>query len=598
MAVVNGSIFLIYRMAPKKLSGAQNQKRKKNIELENKLLATQWKKWINKSNQRNSSSNSTINCNENNSNEVIEEIVCNELLENSDESISENKILKKTEILDACNVEIEKNIKNQSQVTEEIFEIDFNDPSSWPPITDKIRTLLINHGPETGKNSDFYFSENVTNNRRFTINWFTKILPNGEKVERSWLLYSDKTKCVYCFPCMLFANKTMTSPPIIDPQQGFNNWKKLNPKIPDHENSNEHRTNMFKWADFKSNLNKNNTIDCALQLEINNEKEKWKHILKVVIDCVRFCCVNNLALRGSNCDIGKPGCGIFLNLIGLISKYDSVLSSHLKHKGQITYLSNKIQNEFINLLGSKVRNEIIQRIKNSKYFSIIFDSTPDVSREDQLCEIIRYVREVNNEFVIEESFVDFIYTNEKTGLGIASDVLQKLEKDGLSFKNCRGQGYDNGANMAGKYQGVQARLKEINEHAQFVPCAAHSLNLIGVHAASVSVKMISFFGIVQNIFNYFSGSTSRWEVLMRCLKITLKTHSDTRWASKYNAVHSLYCQFGGVIKALRDISTNPIFGDGVANAESILKQFDLEFVYFLVMWDKILNQTVSIYFLH
>lgn len=122
----------------------------------------------------------------------------------------------------------------------------------------------------------------------------------------------------------------MTSPPIIDPQQGFNNWKKLNPKIPDHENSYEHRTNMFKWADFKSNLNKNNTIDCALQLEINNEKEKWKHILKVVIDCVRFCCVNNLALRGSNCDIGKPGCGIFLNLIGLISKYDSVLSSHLK----------------------------------------------------------------------------------------------------------------------------------------------------------------------------------------------------------------------------------------------------------------------------
>lgn len=95
------------------------------------------------------------------------------------------------------------------------------------------------------------------------------------------------------------------------------------------------------------------------------------------------------------------------------------------------------------------------------------------------------------------------------------------------------------------------------------PCAAHSLNLIAVHAASVSVKMISFFGIVQNIFNYFAGSTSRWEVLMRCLKITFKTHNDTRWASKYDAVHSLYCQFGGVIKALRDISTNPIFGDGL-----------------------------------
>lgn len=31
----------------------------------------------------------------------------------------------------------------------------------------------------------------------------------------------------------------------------------------------------IKWADFKSNLNKNNTIECALQLEINNEKQ-WR----------------------------------------------------------------------------------------------------------------------------------------------------------------------------------------------------------------------------------------------------------------------------------------------------------------------------------
>jgi hypothetical protein len=174
-------------------------------------------------------------------------------------------------------------------------------------------------------------------------------------------------------------------------------------------------------------------------------------------------------LRGSNNEIGKPGCGIFLNLISLISNYDSVLSSHLKYHGQTTYLSNKIQNEFINLLGSKVRKEIICIIKKAKYFSIIFDSIPDISHNDQLCQIIRYVTEVNNEIVIEESFIDFIKTNEKTGLGIATDILQKLEVDGLNFKNCCGQGYDNGANMAGKYQGVQARLQEINERAQFVP---------------------------------------------------------------------------------------------------------------------------------
>jgi len=51
--------------------------------------------------------------------------------------------------------------------------------------------------------------------------------------------------------------------------------------------------------------------------------ETYLNILKVVIDCVRFCCVNNLALRVSNNGIWKPGCGIFLNLISLISNYGS-----------------------------------------------------------------------------------------------------------------------------------------------------------------------------------------------------------------------------------------------------------------------------------
>jgi len=42
---------------------------------------------------------------------------------------------------------------------------------------------------------------------------------------------------------------------------------------------------------------------------------------------------------------------------------------------------------------------------------------------------------INNELVIEESFIDFIKINENTGLRIATDILQKLEVDGLNFKN-------------------------------------------------------------------------------------------------------------------------------------------------------------------
>lgn len=54
--------------------------------------------------------------------------------------------------------------------------------------------------------------------------------------------------------------------------------------------------------------------------------------------------------------------------------------------------------------------------------------------------------------------------------------------------------------MAGKYSGVKTRLKQMNNLARFVSCAAHSLNLGGVYAAGSSVGMVSFFGTVQRLF--------------------------------------------------------------------------------------------------
>jgi len=173
----------------------------------------------------------------------------------------------------------------------------------------------------------------------------------------------------------------------------------------------------------------------------------------------------------------------------------------------------------------------LNRINKSKYFSIFFDCTPDVSHQEQLTEIIRYVHIVNGEVSIEESFIDFIISHDKTGSGLADEISIKLKEDGLNIKDCRGQGFDNGANMAGVHNGVQANIISKNDLAIFVPCAAHtahSSNLIGVHAAQTSPTIITFFGVIQKLFTYFSGSTSRWEKI----KNILKSHCETRWFTK------------------------------------------------------------------
>ncbi|KAL4153193.1 hypothetical protein QTP88_001026 [Uroleucon formosanum] len=140
-------------------------------------------------------------------------------------------------------------------------------------MNDKIRTLLIEHGPEQGKNPDFSYSENVEQ-RKF-----------------------DVTKSIYCFFCMLFPSQKISKAFITDPKTGFNDWRKLSPRITDHENTFDHKSNVFTWNSFEKRLREGKTIDKELQKDILNEKERWTQILKIILDCGCFCCVNNLALR-------------------------------------------------------------------------------------------------------------------------------------------------------------------------------------------------------------------------------------------------------------------------------------------------------------
>lgn len=162
-----------------------------------------------------------------------------------------------------------------------------------------------------------------------------------------------------------------------------------------------------------------------------------------------FCAENNLALRGSNEKIGDPGSGILLSAVNMIAKYNPKLKTHINthKKGSTFYFSPLIQNELIELMGTAVKTRIIEEVKIAKYFSILFDCTPDVSHQEQMSQILRYVKIFDGKVSIEERFIDFIHSHEKTGSGLVNEILQKLKADGLDIANIRGQGYDNGANM-------------------------------------------------------------------------------------------------------------------------------------------------------
>lgn len=77
---------------------------------------------------------------------------------------------------------------------------------------------------------------------------------------------------------------------------------------------------------------------------------------------------------------------------------------------------------------------------------------------------------------------------------------------------------------------------------QFIPCAAHSLNLVGVNAAERVLQAKLSLGQIQTIFMFFHASTQRWQVLNSKLNYHLKGHCTTPWSSRAESVQALATQ--------------------------------------------------------
>ena len=61
-----------------------------------------------------------------------------------------------------------------------------------------------------------------------------------------------------------------------------------------------------------------------------------------------------------------------------------------------------MQNEFIQLISNHVLKEILASVTKSKYYSVILDCTPDVSRKEQMTVVLRSVELGNKTVCIVE----------------------------------------------------------------------------------------------------------------------------------------------------------------------------------------------------
>jgi hypothetical protein len=208
--------------------------------------------------------------------------------EDYSESSNENKDLTSSALLDGLS-------SNCPSDSEGEVEIDFNNPQTWLPITDKKRCLLVMHGPDQA--SDPYRMSISTTGRHFSEEYYNKVLPNRQIVRRNWLFYSVTCRACFCFPCILFLQSKSSASGLCHPDKGVYDWKHITEKLSQHENNPLHKEHCLKWKELEQRLKNGQAIDMDIQQAIELEKSKWRSILAVVVDCILFCAKNNLALR-------------------------------------------------------------------------------------------------------------------------------------------------------------------------------------------------------------------------------------------------------------------------------------------------------------
>ncbi|XP_029054570.2 zinc finger MYM-type protein 1-like [Osmia bicornis bicornis] len=489
-----------------------------------------------------------------------------------------------------CETHREKDIEDMEieAQKEENRNFDTEDPSTWPiERTQQTVNLIVQHGPV--QVNQFNFPKNK-NKRSFSATYFTRILANGQRKARRWLIYSKSKDKVYCFACKLFSITDVSLG-----TDGFCDWSHLSQRIKMHEQSAVHLQAINKWFQTEQNFRIGNLIDKEFEKLLKLETARCEQVFQRITAIILYLAQHNLAFRGSSDTLNTPHNGNFLDLIQLVAKFDSVLNDHLNRtaiKGH-HYLSHSIQNELISAMVNKVQRVIIDAIKRAKYYSILLDCTPDVSHQEQLSVVLRYVNITDDDVEIEEHFfIKFEIVHNTTGKGLSETIILILDQLGIKISDCRGQGYDNGANMRGIYQGVQANILCENHKAFYVSCGSHNLNLLLRDIAKSSTQALNFFGVLHKIYTIFAASTSRWDVLKKHVeKVTPKPLSETRWECRFDSVRAVRFQVRQFRNALNEVANNASDNKLKIEILSTMRKInEFEFIASLIIWYEILSK--------
>ncbi|GBL79094.1 hypothetical protein AVEN_92351-1 [Araneus ventricosus] len=145
--------------------------------------------------------------------------------------------------------------------------------------------------------------------------------------------------------------------------------------------------------------------------------------------------------------------------------------------------------------------------------------------------------------------------------------------------------------MTGVHPGIQARICQLNSKALFVLCTNHSLSLFEVHSFATVPLCGTFWGTLESLHVFFSGSTHILTILLINVEVTVKRLSETRYSAHYKAVRPVFKCFKKNVDAIEEVCYASETIETRGAAQTLLPAMcDFSFLCFLYLWSNVLKE--------
>ena len=219
----------------------------------------------------------------------------------------------------------------------------------------------------------------------------------------------------------------------------------------------------------------------------------------------------------------------------------------------MNYNSEQAMAEMVEAIGVSLEEQFLREVQASPYYSIIIDEAADISVTKQLGLCIQYLGEGGETCV---KYMKLMELSKGTADVITDAIVDYLTSKApvvLDIQKIAGGACDGASVILGVHNGVVSRLQTKVPHFIHTHCAAHRLSLAASHASSASKWVQRFESMLNQMYAFFSRSSSRTAELLEVQKVLKEPKLKLQRATEPTGYHTSlqWMLLGGAIRQLK-----------------------------------------------